>query len=142
MGGHYNRRNWTSRINTAIAKISQKSGINLKVQWKNFSDMGESDKERFENIAKILCKPNIAIIWHILYINGGSGVSGKGFGHYEYLDKINTSTNYVRALNSLGDKNNDGSYQGRLQDRAYSIQSHYARNTNGGQPALCIITKE
>lgn len=129
-------------INTAIAKISKESGVNLKVQWKNFSDMGDSDKERFENIAKILCKDNTAIIWHILYINGGSGTSGKGFGHYEYIDKINTSTNYVRALNSLGDKNSDGSYKGRLQDRAYSIQSYFARNTNGGQPALCIITKE
>ena len=128
-------------INTAIAKIAKESGVNLKVQWKNFSDMGNSDKERFENIGKLLCKSNVAIIWHILYINGGASVSGKGFGHYEYVDKINTSTHYVRALNSLGDKKTDGSYKGRLQDRAYSIQAHYARNTNGGQPALCIITK-
>ena len=129
-------------INTAIAKISKESGINLKVQWKNFSDMGESDKERFENIAKILCKDNTAIIWHILYINGGTGTSGKGFGHYEYIDKINVATSYVRALNSLGNKNSDGSYQGHLQDRAFTIQAYYARNTNGNQPALCIITKE
>lgn len=129
-------------INTAIAKISKDSGIKLSVKWKNFSDMGTTDKERFQNIAKILCKSNTAIIWHILYINGGSGTSGKGFGHYEYIDKINTSTNYVRALNSLGDRNNDGSYKGRLQDRAFSIQSYFAKNTNGGQPALCIITKE
>lgn len=128
-------------INTAIAKISKESGIKLNVKWKNFSDMGATDKERFKNIAKLLCKDNTAIIWHILYINGGAGVSGKGFGHYECIDKINTSTNYVRALNSLGDKNNDGGYKGRLQDRAYSIQAYYARNTYGGQPALCIITK-
>lgn len=129
-------------VNTAIAKISKESGIKLKVQWKNFSDMGATDKERFANIAKILCKSNTAIIWHILYINGGSGTSGKGFGHYECIDKINTSTNHVRALNSLGDKKSDGSYKGRLQDRAYAIQAYFARNTNGNQPALCIITKE
>ena len=129
-------------VNTAIAKISKESGIKLNVQWKNFSDMGATDKERFANIAKILCKSNTAIIWHILYINGGSGTSGKGFGHYECIDKINTSTNYVRALNSLGDKKSDGSYKGRLQDRAYAIQAYFARNTNGNQPALCIITKE
>ena len=103
--------------------------------------MGKTDKERFENIAKILCKPNTAIIWHILYINGGSGIVGKGFGHYECLDKINTETSHVRALNSLGDRKADGSYKGRLQDRMYAIQAYYAKHTNGGQPALCIITK-
>lgn len=129
-------------VNTAIAKISKESGIKLKVQWKNFSDMGATDKERFANIAKILCKSNTAIIWHIIYINGGSGTSGKKFGHYECIDKINTSTSYVRALNSLGDEKSDGSYKGRLQDRAYAIQAYFARNTNGNQPALCIITKE
>lgn len=130
-----------SGINTAITKISKQSGVKLNVKWKNFSDMGKTDKERFENIAKILCKPNTAIIWHILYINGGSGIVGKGFGHYECLDKINTATGHVRALNSLGDRKADGSYKGRLQDRMYAIQAYYAKHTNGGQPALCIITK-
>lgn len=130
-----------SGVNTAIAKISKESGVKLNVKWKNFSDMGETDKERFANIAKILCKSNTAIIWHILYINGGSGIVGKGFGHYECLDKINTATGYVRALNSLGDKKADGSYKGRLQDRMYAIQAYYAKHTNGEQPALCIITK-
>ena len=130
-----------SGINTAIAKISKQSGVKLSVKWRNFSDMGKTDKERFENIAKILCKPNTAIIWHILYINGGSGIVGKGFGHYECLDKINTATGHVRALNSLGDRKADGSYKGRLQDRMYAIQAYYAKHTNGGQPALCIITK-
>ena len=129
-------------INTGIAQIGKKSGKTFKVQWKNFSDMGKTDAERFKEIAKILCQPNKAIIWHIAYINGGSGTSGKHFGHYEYVDKINVSTKYVRALNSLGDKKSDGSYLGRLQDRKYDIQSYFAKNTPGGQPALCIITKE
>ena len=129
-------------INTALAKISKESGVKLKVQWKNFSDMGTSDKERFDNIGKLMCKANTALIWHIVYINGGESTSGKQFGHYECIDKINTITKYVRALNSLGVKNNDGSYQGRLQDRPYTVQAYFARNTAGGQPALCIITKE
>ena len=128
-------------INTAIAKISKNTGVKLSVQWKNFSDMGATDEERFKAIAKIICNPNKAVIWHIAYINGGSSINGKHFGHYEYIDKINILTKYVRALNSLGDKKADGSYSGRLQDRAYSVQAYFARNTPGNQPALCIITK-
>lgn len=129
-------------INTGIAQVGKKAGKKFKVQWKNFSDMGSNDAERFKEIGKILCQPNKAIIWHIAYINGGSGTSGKHFGHYECIDKINGSTKYVRALNSLGDKKADGSYLGRLQDRKYDVQSYFARNTPGGQPALCIITME
>lgn len=128
-------------LNTAIAKISKETGIKLTVEWKNFSDMGNTTNERFANIAKILCKDNKAIIWHIAYINGGESTNGTHFGHYEYVDKINTNTKFVRALNSLGTKNSDGSYQGRLQDRAYDVQAYFARNTPGSQPALCIITK-
>ena len=128
-------------INTAIAKISKETGIKLTVKWKNFSDMGNTVNERFENVAKLLCKDNVAIIWHIAYIDGGNSTQGTHFGHYEYIDKINTQTKFVRALNSLGDKQNDGSYSGRLQDRAYNIQAYFARNTPGNQQALCIITK-
>ena len=120
-------------INTAIAKISKETGIKLTVQWKNFSDMGNTIEERFQNIAKLLCQPNKAILWHILY-------DGK-YGHYEVLDKINTKTKYVRALNSLGIRKRDGSYPGYPQDRTYNLQAGYARNTPGGQKALCIITK-
>ena len=129
-------------VQTGIAKVGKEAGVKFTVQWKNFSDMGKTDNERFINIAKLLCKPNIAIIWHIAYINGGKSTTGKKFGHYEYIDKINISTEYVRALNSLGDKNSDGSYNGHLQDRPYNVQSYFARNTTGGQPSLCIITKQ
>lgn len=130
-----------SGINTAIAKISKLTGIKLKVQWKNFSDMGKNDEERFKNIGKILCQPDKAVFWHIAYINGGSSTDGKHFGHYECVDKINYQTDYVRALNSLGEHKLDGSYTGKLQDRKFNVQSYFARNTPGGQPALCIITR-
>lgn len=130
-----------SGINTAIAKISKDTKTKLNVSWKNFSDMGKNDAERFKAVGKLLANPNKAIIWHILYVSGGSSITGTGYGHYEYVDKINDSTKYVRALNSLGDKKADGSYTGKLQDRKYSVQSYYARNTPGNQSALCIITK-
>lgn len=129
-------------INTAIAKISKETKIKLSVKWKNFSDMGNTDNERFKAIGKLLNNPNVAVFWHIAYINGGNSINGTHFGHYEYVDTINSNTKYVRALNSLGTKKNDGSYTGKLQDRQYSIQSYFARNTPGQQPALCIISKE
>lgn len=128
-------------INTAIAKIAILTGIKLKVQWKNFSDMGSTQDERFKNVAKILANKNKAIIWHIGYRNGGNTTTGTIFGHYECIDKINIGTKYVRALNSLGTKKSDGSYTGKLQDRPYKIQSNFAANTPGNQAALCIISK-
>ena len=128
-------------IRTCIAKVSKNTGIKLTVQWKNFSDMGKTDNQRFIQIAKLLCQPNISIIWHIAYINGGNSTNGKHFGHYECIDKINISTEYVRALNSLGDKKSNGSYYGKLQDRPYNVQGYFAKNTPGGQPALCIIKR-
>ena len=128
-------------INTAIAKISKDTGIKLTVQWKNFSSMGKTDAERFKAIGKLLGDKNTAILWHIAYINGGESTSGTKFGHYECIDIINTVTSYVRALNSLGTRNSNGSYQGKLQDRKYNVQAYFARNTPGGQKAICIITR-
>lgn len=127
-------------INSCIAKVSKETGIKLSVKWKNFSDMGKNDDERFKAIGKLLADKNTAIFWHILYKSSNSP-NGTGYGHYEMIDKVNTSTRYVRALNSLGSRNYDGSYVGRLQDRTYSTQSYFARNTPSSQPALCIITK-
>lgn len=128
-------------INTAIAKISRNAGVKLTVEWKNFSDMGDTAEARFKAVGKLLADPNVAILWHIAYINGGNGTSGKRFGHYECVDKINTETKYVRALNSLGNKKSDGSYAGKLQDRKYDVQAYFAKHTSGGQKALCIIRR-
>lgn len=128
-------------INTAIAKISKATGIKLTVTWKNFSDMGKNDAERFKAIGKLLNDKSTAILWHISYSNGGESTTGTKFGHYEVIDTINTVTSYVRALNSLGTRKADGSYTGKLQDRKYNVQAYFARNTPGNQPALCIIKK-
>ena len=128
-------------INTAIAKISKATGVKLTVKWKNFSDMGKTDAERFKAIGKLLSDKNTAVLWHICYINGGESTTGEKFGHYEVINIINTVTSYVKALNSLGSRKADGSYTGKLQDRKYNVQAYFARNTPGNQPALCIIKK-
>lgn len=128
-------------INTAIAKISKLTGIKLTIKWVNFSDMGKTDDERFEAIGKLLEDPNTAVIWHIAYSGEGEKIDDHPIGHYEYIDIINISTKYVRALNSLGKIKSDGSYPGHLQDRKFSVQSYFAKHTTGGQPALGIIKK-
>ena len=132
-------------LNTGIAWFNKKYKTNYKVTWKNFSDMGKTTEERFLALAKLICKKDIAVLTHIGYANQGerpiTSSSTTVFGHYEVLDKINTKDKTVRALNSLGTKKSDGSYPGHLQDRKYGIQAYFARNTPGGQAALCIVQK-
>ena len=132
-------------INTMIAWFNKKYNTNYQVQWKNFSDLGKTRDERFQALAKLICKPNIAVLTHIGYGNSGNSPitsSTKIFGHYEVIDKINTKTKYVRALNSLGNKINSNAYAGHLQDRTYQTQASFFANTPYNQQALCIITKK
>lgn len=129
---------------TAIAWFNKKYGTKYKITWKNFSDLGDTRDKRFEALAKLLCKDNTAILTHIGYGNAGKSPitsSTKIFGHYEILDRINTKTKYVRALNSLGSKINLNAYEGHLQERTYATQASLFANTPGGQKAILIITK-
>ena len=129
---------------TAIAWFNKKYGTKYKIAWKNFSDLGDTRDKRFEALAKLLCKDNTAILTHIGYGNAGKSPitsSTKIFGHYEILDRINTKTKYVRALNSLGSKINLNAYEGHLQERTYATQASFFANTPGGQKAILIITK-
>ena len=128
-------------INTCIAKVSKETGIKLISEWRNFSDLGATADERFKALAKILCKNNKAVLTHIGYQGSGESATGSLFGHYECIDTINTSTKTVRALNSLGTKQSDGSYPGHLQNRSFNLQATFFKNTPGGQKAILIITK-
>lgn len=128
-------------INTMIEWFNRKYGTKYKVTWKNFSDLGKTRDARFEALGKLICKPNVAVICHIGYQDSGSKVGGTTFGHYEVLDKVNTKTKYVRALNSLGNQINKNAFYGHLQDRSFEVQANYFAKTPGGQKAVCIISK-
>lgn len=130
-----------SGINTAIQKFAKTYNLNLKTTWKYYSDFGNTTAKRMKAIGELMSKSNTAVGWHILYCDSGEKTTGGQYGHYEVIDKINTQTQYVRALNSLGIRNKNGSYQGHLQDRPYHVQDYYAKNTPGNQKAVLIITK-
>lgn len=125
-------------INTAIAWVAKKFGVKLNVQWVNFSDLGKNNAERFKKFGEIICDKAKAVITHIGYQCSGECSEGTVFGHYEYIDRVNTDTGYVRALNSLGSRDGRG-YFGHLQDRKFSLQAHYISQIS--QKGLCIITK-
>lgn len=129
-------------INTMIAWFNKKYKTNYQVKWINFSSLADTRDKRFEELGKIICKPDNAVITHIGYSNAGGKIGSQVFGHYEVLDKINTKTKYVRALNSLGNQMNKNAFYGHLQDRSFEVQAHYFASTPGGQSALCIITKK
>lgn len=125
-------------LNTAIAWAARKFGVKLDVEWVNFSGLGKNDAERFKALGEILCQSNKAAFTHIGYEDSGEDYGDDIFGHYEYLDRINTDTNYVRALNSLGYRDGYG-YYGHLQDRSFKLEAHYISQIS--QKGICIITK-
>jgi len=128
-------------ILTGIQKFANKHNLKLSAEWRYYSDFGNTTAKRMKAIGELLNKSNVAIGWHILYCDSGSATTGGQYGHYEVIDKINTKTQYVRALNSLGIRNKNGSYQGHLQDRPYTVQDYYAKHTPGNQKAILIIKK-
>ena len=131
-------------INTAIAWFNKTYKTKYTIEWRYFSDLAESRDKRFEVLARLICKPNIAVLTHIGYANSGKSPitkNSKIFGHYEVLDKVNTKTKYVRALNSLGNKLNANAYAGHLQERTYETQASFFAHTSGGQKAIAIIKR-
>jgi len=128
-------------ILTGIQKFANKHKLKLSAEWRYYSDFGNTTSKRMKAIGELLNKSNVAIGWHILYCDSGEKTTGGQYGHYEVIDKINTKTQYVRALNSLGIKKSNGAYPGHLQDRPYHVQDYYAKHTPGNQKAILIIKK-
>ena len=117
-------------IETALAKIARLEGINLKVEWKNFSDLGSNNKERWKRYGDLMTDDNKAVFHHELYRNK--------YGHYSLLKQVNTNSMGLIVQNSLGSKYGSG-YAGYMENRSTTTQEQYLRGIS--QKSICIITK-
>jgi len=115
-------------IETAVAMFNKKYNKKVKISWKNFSDLGKNQKERFEAVGKMVNNGK-AIFFHLCY--------RLKYGHYETFKSIDLDKEIIIILNSLGNKNSDGSYQGYHENRTFSTQSQYIANM--GQKSVCIM---
>ena len=117
-------------IETALAKIARLENITIKVEWKNFSDLGSTIGARFKALGEIISDPDKGVILHTLYQNK--------YGHYETIQEANTNNSSTVILNSLGSKCNSPAYCGRKETRTYA---YLAQNLRGiSQKSICIIT--
>ena len=116
-------------IETALATIAQKEGIQITVKWLNFSDLGSTINDRFKKLGEYIEQDNIGVIVHNLYRNQ--------YGHYEVIKQINTNNKTCIVLNSLGSRCNRPAYCGYLETRSFSTFANYIGGIS--QKSICII---
>ncbi|MDO5849330.1 MAG: hypothetical protein Q4P18_07330 [Methanobrevibacter sp.] len=117
-------------IETAIAKFNKTYGYNLKVEWKNFSDLGNTLSARFKALGELMCQSNKAVFVHLLYRSK--------WGHYEVPRTVNTSNSALQILNSLGTQGSNG-YYGYIENRSFNEQAKYIAGIS--QKGICIISR-
>jgi peptidoglycan hydrolase-like protein with peptidoglycan-binding domain len=120
-----------SGIETAIAYIAKQEGITLQVKWVNFSDLGDTSKERWRKYGDLMTDDNKAVFHHELY-------RGK-YGHYSLLKQVNVNSMLLIVQNSLGNRYGSG-YAGYMESRNCSTQERYLNGIS--QKSICIITKQ
>ena len=120
-----------SGLETAIYKIAKNEGIKLSVTWKNFSDLGSNQKERYKKYGELMSADNTAVFHHELYRNR--------YGHYSILKTVNTNNSNLTVANSLGNKCNSPAYCGYMESRSFGTQQSYLNGIS--QKSICIITK-
>jgi hypothetical protein len=112
-------------LETAVAQFNKKYGTKIRITWKNFSDLGSNDSNRWKAIQSYI---NIgAVFCHLSYRNK--------WGHYEVPKSIGDN---VTVLNSLGDKCTSTSYCGYIENRTKSTQLSYIRGIS--QKSIAILT--
>lgn len=112
-------------LRTAVAWVSKHYGVKLTVKEYNFSELG------FEKIAKMICKSNVDIIWHLLYRNK--------YGHYEKVKAIDLKKGTVDVINSLGNKCSNNCFCGYIETRSFATQKQYINGIS--QKSIIVITK-
>ena len=115
-------------LNTAVAMAAKQLGVNLSVEWKNFSELGWS------GVKKIVNSDNQDCVVHNLYRRNGE----KGYGHYEVVNSV--PDGYVKVQNSLGDKCSSGCYCGYVETRSQSTFTYYINGIS--QKSVMIITRK
>lgn len=113
-------------LETAVAQFNKKYGKNLKIIWKNFSELGWS------GIKKIVNSTNQDCIIHNLYRRNGSF----GYGHYEVVNAVNAN---VTVQNSLGNYCSNGCHCGYIEYRSQSTFTYYIQGIS--QKSIAILTR-
>lgn len=109
-------------LETGVATFNKKYNKNLKVEWKNFSDLG------WNGIKKIIDSNDKDCIIHNLYRNQ--------YGHYEVINDVSTNIN---VQNSLGSQCGGGCYCGYIE---YRTQAEFRSYINGiSQKSIMVLTK-
>ncbi|WP_458454412.1 pseudomurein-binding repeat-containing protein [Methanobrevibacter sp.] len=109
-------------LETAVAKFNKDHNKNLKVTWKNFSDLGWS------GIKKIVDSKNQDCIIHNLYRNQ--------WGHYEVINNVSSN---ITVQNSLGNYCSNGCHCGYIE---YRTQNEFKNYINGiSQKSIMILTR-
>ena len=108
----------------AVMSFNKKYGYNLKVTWKNMSDIG------WTGVKKIVESKNQDCIIHNLYRNQ--------YGHYEVINSISGSTIYVQ--NSLGSMCTASCYSGYVENRTQKEFNSYISGIS--QKSVMVITND
>ena len=103
---------------TGLAWFNRKYGYNLKMLWKNKSELSWDEIQSYID--------NGALLFHLLY--------RRSDGHYEVAQDCDSPMN---ILNSLGDRCGSG-YYGYIERRSRAEQQSYINGIS--QKSVCIIT--
>ena len=115
-----------SGMDTGVAQFNREYNQNLKVQWRNFSELGWS------GIKDIINSNDKDCIIHNWYRRG----SDNGGGHYEVINGIDGNT--VIVQNSLGNRCSHNCYYGYVEYRSKSTFEYYINGIS--QKSVMVVT--
>lgn len=114
-------------IETGVAHVNKKYGTKIKIDWKNFNDLGSNDAARWNKLKEYMDKG--AVFCHLSY--------RLNWGHYEVPKAVNGSN--LTILNSLGNRCHSPAYCGYIETRSKANQIAYMKGIS--QKSIAILTK-